>query len=170
MPVISTLLFIVLPLFVVSHRILTSVRFKELYSRIPALLLSTMKCLILVAILLSVGLAHGYNCPEEGIHFDDNTIDCNMTVESWEDCGMFHDNQSCWHRFGLLSLRHNSYCHLLKFLKKAGILYFRPNQMGREVLEGLRASQSQQRPLSKKINKLIITLLRPQTQTYYTFH
>merc|ERR1719264_220103 len=56
-------------------------------SRIPALLLSTMKCLILVAILLSVGLAHGYNCPEEGIHFDDDTIDCNMTVDSWEDCG-----------------------------------------------------------------------------------
>ena len=102
MPVISTLLFIVLPLFVVSHRILTSVRFKELYSRIPALLSSTMKCLILVAILLSLGLAQGYNCPEEGIHFDDDTIDCNMTVESWEDCGMCGDNQSYhgWHRFG----------------------------------------------------------------------
>ena len=30
------------------------------------------------------------------------------------------------------------------------------NQMGREVLEGLRVSQSQQRPLSRKINKRII--------------
>ena len=119
-------LFVLFVLFVVSNLIWTSVRFKELYSRIPALLLSTMKCLILVAILLSVGLAHGYNCPEEGIHFDDDTIDCNMTVESWEDCGMFHDNQSCWHRFGLLSLRHNSYCHLLKFWKEACGFYWRP--------------------------------------------
>ena len=36
---------------------------------------------------------------------------------------------------------------------------FRPascNQMGREVLEGLRVSQSQQCPLSRKINKRII--------------
>ena len=31
-----------------------------------------------------------------------------------------------------------------------------PNQMGREVLEGLHASQSQQRQLSRKINKRII--------------
>ena len=30
------------------------------------------------------------------------------------------------------------------------------NQMGREVLEGLRVYQSQQRPLSRKINKRII--------------
>ena len=30
--------------------------------------------------------------------------------------------------------------------------------MGREVLEGLRVSQSQQRPLSRKINKRIIAL------------
>ena len=51
-----------------------------------------MKCLILVGILLTLGLAQGYNCPEEGIHFDDETIDCNMTVESWEDCGMCDDN------------------------------------------------------------------------------
>ena len=53
-----------------------------------------MKYLILVAILLSLGLAQGYNCPEEGIHFDDETIDCNMSVESWEDCGMCDDNPS----------------------------------------------------------------------------
>ena len=36
-----------------------------------------------------------------------------------------------------------------------GYQYGKSKQMGREVLEGLRASQSQQRPLSRKINKRI---------------
>ena len=38
---------------------------------------------------------------------------------------------------------------------EGGTFKSRHNQMGMEVLEGLRVSQSQQRPLSRRINKRI---------------
>ena len=46
-----------------------------------------------------------------------------------------------------------------------GYQYGKSKQMGREVLEGLRASQSQQRPLSRKIN----TRINAHPVTYFSY-
>ena len=104
---IFSLLFIVLPLFVVSNPLSTSHHPKKVHSHISHLLSSRMKFLLVTSALLSVGLVQGLDCPSEGVTcqdpsgVEDADIDCNVGVLTWEDCGKFDmDYGAC---FNLLS-------------------------------------------------------------------
>ena len=58
-----------------------------------------MKHLIIVAALLSLGLAQDqprYSCPEEFVTFRGNTISKITGVMSWEDCGAIYCNKVSW--------------------------------------------------------------------------
>ena len=48
-----------------------------------------MKCLIFATVLLLIGLAQGYSCPEVDVDFEGNDISMVPNVASWEDCGMY---------------------------------------------------------------------------------